>query len=488
MTGVLIAFDDKASRWAVKLETEQKILVKPENLIEVCSQDQELQECVICLEKLGGDQENEELECGHRYHRHCLNTFRRLGVNKLCPMCRKPINSDVEKSVDDIFDEASIAWTQKRYDDAERLWRECCNRDPECIGARSNLGMVLAKLNQDEAAREQFNLALHLRSDFIPVLTQLANLEIKQNRHDVAEREYLQKALNIAPNDPHALFLMGIVLEKKGACSQAIKSYQASLQVDPHDHDVHGRLGILLSKKSGHKATKEATKHLRFALANDPSLGDEAAALSYIELLENKNKAKALEILRRAIRAGARSVTCSYALAQILTMITTDKQTGQLAVDFTFNAKPVPVDAADEALKVLTIARSINPNDDDVNQLMYHLLKQRGQYKLAIALRNKFIKKYPADLVETINFGVGEAQKGNYELAVRAWRQVYALDPPEDLLLDVLQNLVIVHKQGHLHLPDYEAISKNWILIRLNQKAREDRLKREKKSTPVKKK
>jgi len=61
-----------------------------ENLyeMEIISKQEEKEECIICLDEV--EQEWKELECHHRYHKKCINTW--ITINNQCPVCKRHIH------------------------------------------------------------------------------------------------------------------------------------------------------------------------------------------------------------------------------------------------------------------------------------------------------------------------------------------------------------------------------------------------------------
>lgn len=45
--------------------------------------------CPICLGDLKVTRHTPVLDCGHQFHRHCLDTWKSKGTSTTCPMCRQ---------------------------------------------------------------------------------------------------------------------------------------------------------------------------------------------------------------------------------------------------------------------------------------------------------------------------------------------------------------------------------------------------------------
>ena len=61
--------------------------------------EEEEGECAICLESLGSGVEI--LECGHRFHKACVDELIKRDVQQACPLCRVQLPATAEKMYDD---------------------------------------------------------------------------------------------------------------------------------------------------------------------------------------------------------------------------------------------------------------------------------------------------------------------------------------------------------------------------------------------------
>lgn len=61
--------------------------------------------CPICLNNFTNKKDVVRLACGHLFHRKCIQTWVNRG-NPMCPVCRKPIETEIEKlptATDDLY-------------------------------------------------------------------------------------------------------------------------------------------------------------------------------------------------------------------------------------------------------------------------------------------------------------------------------------------------------------------------------------------------
>ena len=42
--------------------------------------------CIICLNEISSNQKRKVLDCGHIYHKHCIQKW--FEVKKICPICK----------------------------------------------------------------------------------------------------------------------------------------------------------------------------------------------------------------------------------------------------------------------------------------------------------------------------------------------------------------------------------------------------------------
>jgi len=70
---------------------------------------------------------------------------------------------------------------------------------------------------------------------------------------DEAEQLYRQ-ALELEPNHPTARFNLGVVLEDRGATTEAIDQYREAVRLDPRVADVHFNLARLYQQTGDEQA------------------------------------------------------------------------------------------------------------------------------------------------------------------------------------------------------------------------------------------
>jgi tetratricopeptide (TPR) repeat protein len=174
---------------------------------------------------------------------------------------------------------------QGHLDSAGKALQESIAAKPRWTDPHFNYGRVLKKLNQDDAALEEFRTAvetgplnasarLYLGEELadrgqyaeaeaqlkesvrlLPTLVaqqQLADLLLKTNRDVEAKALLLQTAAQYAYDGPTHLKL-GRLLEKEGDLKQALREYQQTLNVDPANSEARTAIARLQTQENSRK-------------------------------------------------------------------------------------------------------------------------------------------------------------------------------------------------------------------------------------------
>jgi Flp pilus assembly protein TadD len=127
-------------------------------------------------------------------------------------------------------------FTSKQYSNAESLYLQVLREDEKNVGALSDIAFI----------------------------------EIKLKRMDAAET-HLKNALEIAPDDPYTLMILGRLRMSQTNWDGALLALSRAAQGDPQNAEVQNDLGIVLSEK-GQRAPAEAA--FRKAVLLQPGYGD----------------------------------------------------------------------------------------------------------------------------------------------------------------------------------------------------------------------
>jgi len=160
-----------------------------------------------------------------------------------------------------------LTWKQSgMYADAETLYQTTIRKNPACLMAHNNLGILLAELGRTDEAMAHYRKALELNPRDYDTHCNFGKLLTKLGRTDEAMAHY-RKALEISPRYYNALYNLGILLAELGRTDEAMAQYRKALEISPYNINALNNLGILLLKTD---RTDEAMAQYRKALEISP--------------------------------------------------------------------------------------------------------------------------------------------------------------------------------------------------------------------------
>jgi tetratricopeptide (TPR) repeat protein len=104
----------------------------------------------------------------------------------------------------------------------------------EVVSARNQIGRILLRRGEIDAAADQFRLVLQMNPRFGEAHRNLADALMARQRFSDAIGEY-QRYLTGHPRDPEALRNLGVAFQKMGRSAEAIDAFRQALAVDPAD-------------------------------------------------------------------------------------------------------------------------------------------------------------------------------------------------------------------------------------------------------------
>src|ERR1700681_496098 len=170
----------------------------------------------------------------------------------------------------------SLALLQKH--DAARAARElrvAVRIKPDDPFGHIALGEALGELGQNEAATEEFKVALKSDPNSVPALDGLAKALIAEKRYSAAIAY-----LKAAPADPVLQDDLAVAYSSSGDVAKAVKLLAQLVQQNPSLSDRHARLGLAYTQQS---QFRQAVDEFREALRLDPS--NDVTRLSYVKAL-----------------------------------------------------------------------------------------------------------------------------------------------------------------------------------------------------------
>jgi tetratricopeptide (TPR) repeat protein len=164
---------------------------------------------------------------------------------------------------------ANIAFMQKRFSDAYKLFSAAHDRDPASATALAgmaasevNAGVELFSKGEVEKARAAFNHALELDPRSLTALRNIGVLEL-QLGFPAKAADALEKALALAPEDPQLLRFAFIARSRLGETSAELAILDRLIAVQPADPETWAAKGKLLASQG---RTTEANESFQKAV------------------------------------------------------------------------------------------------------------------------------------------------------------------------------------------------------------------------------
>src|SRR5262249_41690094 len=167
-------------------------------------------------------------------------------------------------------------------------------RQPHNVEVLLGLALCLHTQNQLPAAQELLNAALLIEPDNVKALTELGKIELELGALADAERS-LRRAIGLAPERSHAIFVLYQCLQQEGKESEAVeclaqyrhietdllhlKKLQAEIKASPQNVDLNYEAGVLCLK---YGMSEQGLRLLENVLRKDPKhQGAREAVVNY---------------------------------------------------------------------------------------------------------------------------------------------------------------------------------------------------------------
>jgi len=285
---------------------------------------------------------------------------------------------------------------------AERLYRQVLQTDPQNADALKYLGAVYLGQNRYAEAAASFQQTLRLRPQLAEVHNDLGVALAKQGKPDEAIAS-LRQAVRLRPDYPEAHNNLGIVLGGRGQLAEAITHYQQALRGKPDYAEAHNNIGLALMQQ-GHRG--EAITHYQQALRLRPG---------YTEAQEN---------LRQAQRQqGSSSPPAAPARPPARSLTEEAVAANRQAIDLAMQGQ------LDEAVVSFERALRLNPDYPDAHNNLGNVFYFQKRYAEAVACYEQAIRMRP-DFAEAYNnLGNSLSCLKRHQEAADNCRKALALQP-----------------------------------------------------------
>jgi Tfp pilus assembly protein PilF len=141
----------------------------------------------------------------------------------------------------------ALTWQQCHiYKNLETLWADTLKKNPRSWMAHTNLGRLLARQGEFDAAEAHYQTALAINPDDENIHYNYGNLLAKTGRLDEAVTQYHQ-ALQLAPAKPETHNNLGTVLNKQHQTDAAMVEFEQAIFYKPDYAEAYYNLGNALA-------------------------------------------------------------------------------------------------------------------------------------------------------------------------------------------------------------------------------------------------
>jgi protein O-GlcNAc transferase len=176
---------------------------------------------------------------------------------------------------EDLFARAITAHTAANYAEAEKLYRQVLQMDPNHAGACQNLGVLAFQVGRNDAAVPLLKRAIELQPNNASMWCNLGDTYTALRQGDEALAAY-QKAVAVDPNMPTTYNNLGIVYSRLGRVADAINAWKKAIELAARPL---GSSRVLIGHGGGAKSAAEEAKALAAASYNN--LGN-----AYLQMIE----------------------------------------------------------------------------------------------------------------------------------------------------------------------------------------------------------
>ena len=162
-----------------------------------------------------------------------------------------------KSSIPQILAVARSHFQAGRLEEAEQLYRQILDVDPDHVDALNLLGVIAGQTNRIDRAIDCFRAALRLKPDFAEAQCNLGNVFVIQRRLPEAI-ECFRQSVRSKPDYAVAYSNLGNALREQGQLDEAVATLRQALRLAPGFADAHSNLGLALQAQ-GKSAEAQAS-------------------------------------------------------------------------------------------------------------------------------------------------------------------------------------------------------------------------------------
>ena len=155
------------------------------------------------------------------------------------------------------FHKADVLGRKKRWADSRQALEQAIELQPHFPEAYNNLGLALKALKLNNEAAQAFHAAIAQDLAFADPYNNLGQLALDAGNHEHA-LAWLNRSLQINPNEPQSLFCMGNFLNAVGRFDEAASWLRRAVELRPDFPEALNNLGNILLTLRRHEEGLQA--------------------------------------------------------------------------------------------------------------------------------------------------------------------------------------------------------------------------------------
>jgi len=197
------------------------------------------------------------------------------------------------KTIEDTLKKAYQNHQANNFKEAEKLYRQILDADPEHLGSNYLLGSLFAQTKNFYEAKVLLQKALQIDPNYADAHYNLGNVltELKEIKEAIL---CFEKSISINPKNADANNNLGNLFKKIGKFGEAENLYKKAIEINPNYANAYNNLGTIFQK---YKSYQEAIKLYKKTIQLEPAFASAYNNLGLIshEIEEHQNAIKYYE-------------------------------------------------------------------------------------------------------------------------------------------------------------------------------------------------
>lgn len=372
-------------------------------------------------------------------------------------------------TINEAFD---LAWKHHQSGElaqAESIYRQILQAQPNNARAMHLLGLIALQVNMQEAAIQQFQQAIEAAPSNATYYGSLGAVLVEQRRYDEAI-ETLKKAIKYDPGYHDAYVNLGIALTETGDPETALDQFAEALDINPESSEAYYHNGNALQalgeltdavaeyRQALYHRPKFPAAHFNLAVALSKLGDDEQAIEHYRQSIDERPTLQALQNLAQLLHKTGRAGETAAVLQQAMTLQPDSPESyqalGELLLEYGRAAEAVEAyrralqlrpDVPEvqnglghalvgsgrigEALPHLQAAQRARPDWPDPQLGLGNVLLAEGKFAEAADQARAMVARWPDYSPARVNLGIALARLGKVDEALAAYRAAVEQNP-----------------------------------------------------------